>query len=178
MREQTFTVGTRLNPLAFSSFAQNNTLDEYGYNYYIINFFILKTFSKVSRKCNSNSIGWKTNAFLTTNKNHTHSIQKIKVYYARHAIKHYLIQESKGKGGWKESRNVLPLCQVYCYNNILALFNHLVIELYEEDNIKRTTNLILVNSFVYWALDRMIRISFKKQTECYCLHITHNTWIL
>ena len=48
VREQTFISGTELTSLFFILFTQSNTLDEFRNDFYIINFYVLWNFPKIS----------------------------------------------------------------------------------------------------------------------------------
>ena len=105
MREQAFTSKTGLHSLVSSSFAQNTTLGEFRNDSHVIKFYILGTFSNVSRQVQLKFFQVQTSYQLIetqivfhSNKNHAHNIQQIKVYYAHQAIKNNLIQDSKGQG--------------------------------------------------------------------------------
>ena len=109
-REQTCTSETGPNFLVSSWFGQSDTLDEFRHDFYIINFRKLWTFSNVSWHTQLKLFQLQTSYQLIeikmivhSNKNDTHNIQEIKIYYAHQAIKHNLIQQSKGQGIWLES---------------------------------------------------------------------------
>ena len=105
MREETFISEFGLHSLVSRSFAQSNILDEFRNDSYIINFYVLRTFSKDSWQMQLIFIQVQTSyevievqIVFHSNKNHAHSIQQNKVYYVHQAIKHNMIDQSKGKG--------------------------------------------------------------------------------
>ena len=104
--QQTFTLETGLHSLS-SWFAQSNTLDEFRNDSYIINLYMLWTFSNVSWQMQLKFFQTQTSYQLIeiqivfhSNKNHARNIQQIKVYYAHQAKKYNLIQDSNIQVCW------------------------------------------------------------------------------
>ena len=100
--EQKLTSETGLHSLVSSSFAQGNIQDEIRNDSYIKIFYVMN-FPKASWQIQLKFCQVQTSYQLIeiqmvfySNKNHTHNIQQIKVYYAYQEKIYNLIQDSKG----------------------------------------------------------------------------------